>query len=141
MKEQFNVCADIDECLNKLTSNEYRNAVAVSRNRIENNQLFLSNKIHCFDKTQNIQNYSISLNVRKNFEHITEVNDIIRNALEAGLIQKWENDEHSFHSLNELNNNFNSNRYSQLSNIIVIAVALCLVTLVIVAEFIANNHQ
>lgn len=140
MKEQFDVCSDIDECLNRLTSREYRNAVAVSRKRIESSQLFLSNQIHCFEKTQNIQNYSISLNVRKDFEHMTEVNDIIRQALEAGLIQKWENDEYSVQSLNKLNN-FNSNPNSQLSNIIVFAIALCLVALVIAAEFIVNNQQ
>lgn len=136
MKEQFNVCSDMDECLNRLTSN--RNGVAISRKRIESSQLFLSNKIHCFDKTQNIHNYSIGLNVRKNFEHITEVNDIISKMLESGLIQKWENDEYSTQSLNKLNN-FNSNPNSQLSNIIVFAIALCLVALVISAEFIAKQ--
>lgn len=140
MKEQFIVCTDINECLSQLTTKKkHKNAVAVSRKRVEKSQFFLSNEIHCFGKTENVQNYSISLNVRKDFEHKAEVNEIIRLALEAGLIQKWAADEDLVKPYDELNDS-NPNTKPQLSDAIIFAIVLVFVALVIAAEIVVNNR-
>lgn len=139
MKERFDVCANIDECLSGLTSKEHKRAVALSRKRMERSQLLLSNEVHCFEKMENIQNYSLSLHVRKDFEHKAEVNEIIRNAVEAGLIQKWANDELPGKSCDDFDN-CNTNTNQQIDDTIVLAIVLSLVLLVIAAEVVVNNR-
>lgn len=140
MKEQFNVCTDINECLSQLTSKKHKTAVAVSRKRIEKSQLFLSNEIHCFGKTENIQNYSISLNVRTDFENMTEMNEIIRHASEAGFIQKWETDEHTVKPYDGLND-YNPNSSPLLSDTIIFVIVLGFVALVMAVEIVVNNRM
>lgn len=140
MKERFMIHADVEDILNRLNTNEYRKyAVAVSRNWVEKSAQFASNKIFCFNRANNIQNYSVSINIRKGFPYIAEVNEIIRNALEAGLIVKWEHDGQSLKSLDDLND-FTSNPNSQLNDIMLLAVGLSIIALAIAAEAIMNNR-
>lgn len=134
------MCVDIDECLHRLASKETRKyAVAVSRKWVERSQLFAANKIYCFNKADNIQNYSISLHVRKDFLYIGKVNEIIRHALEAGLIQKWDNDGQTLKFNDDLNE-FHPNSNSQLNDMIVFAVGLSVVALAVSVELIVNNR-
>lgn len=115
-------------------------ALAIPRRRAERSQVFISKKIYCYDKTENIRNYSVSLNVRKDFEYLAEVNEIIMNALEAGLIQKWENDGQPIKSHDEKMYNFIENSNSQLSNAMLLSMALSLVVMVLSAEIIINRQ-
>ena len=132
------VHADVENSLRRLMSKKYRKyAVAVSRKWVQRSELFASNEIYCFNRAENIQNYSISLNIRKGFPYIGEVNEIIRNALEAGLILKWEHDGH----LPKSHDDFISNPNFQLNDIILLAVGLFVVAFVIVAEIIAHNQM
>lgn len=111
--------------------------MAVSRKWVERSELFASNQIYCFNRAENIHNYSISLNMRKDFPYTGEVNEIIRNALEAGLILKWEHDG----QLPKSHDEFTLNPAFQLNDIILLAVGAFVVTFVIVAEIIAYNQM
>lgn len=134
------VCVDVEECLHRLMFKEYRKyAVAVSRKWVERSPLFVSNKIYCFNKADNIQNYSISLNIRKDFLYIAEVNEIIRHAVEAGLIQKWYNDGQSLKFYDDLNE-IAPDSNSQLNDMLVFGVGLSVAVLVISAELIMNKR-
>lgn len=90
MIDSFSVCNDIDKCLDYLTSNDGDDlAVGISRLHAATTSHFENHKIFCFDRSQNIANYSMSLLIRKDLELIVEINAIIRNAVEGGLIAKW----------------------------------------------------
>lgn len=138
MKERFEICEDTEECLTFKGHKKY--AVAVARKWVEQTQLFASNKIMCFDKQENIQNYSVTLLIRKDFECMNEVNDIIRKSLEAGLIQKWKQDGQSI-KFHENVNAFSSHSYLQLSDMVVLAIGLFIVIFLVSAELVVNNRM
>ncbi|XP_031623072.1 uncharacterized protein LOC116340623 [Contarinia nasturtii] len=141
MKEQFEICVDIEECLHRFTIKDHKKyALAVSRKWIERKQFDALNKISCFEKAENLKNYSVSLLVRKDFGCMNEINEIIRNALEAGLIQKWKQDGQSIKLYKNVNA-FSSHSYSRLSDVIVIAIALFISVLVILAELVVDNRM
>lgn len=140
MRRQFEVCFDIDECLNRLALKEYKKyAVAVARTHIERSNLFMSNKIYCFGKSRNIQNYSISLNVRKDFEYMNELNEIIKLALEAGLIRKWENDGQPIKQ-HENMDEIVEKSIPKLSNAILFAIGFFVLILIVLAEIVISKR-
>lgn len=67
-------------------------AVAVSRHHANNCPLISRDKIFCFDRTQNIGSFSVFMLMRTNFEFNANINQIIRRAIEAGLLEKWHAD-------------------------------------------------
>lgn len=142
MKARFKVCSNIDMCLERITLKQYKNhAVAVSRRQAEETRLFASRKIYCFDKAENIRNYSISLKVRKNFKCLEEVNEILRQTLEAGLIKKWSNEGQAL----QLHDDFDGFDDSggvvpKLSNISLLSICFIFTLLVIAAEVVINNR-
>lgn len=88
--DSFSVCNDIDECLERLTDYEnYDLAVGVSRIHAMHTTPFRNGEIMCFDRSQNIANYTISLAFRNDFPLAAKINDIIRNILKGGLVWKW----------------------------------------------------
>lgn len=140
MKRRLEVCFDIDECLNRLTFKKYRKyAVAVARTHIERSNLFMSNKIYCFDRSENIKNYSISLKVRKDFEYMNELNEIIKIALEAGFFKRWENDGQPI-KLSENIGDFVEISGPILSDAILFTIGFSVIILVVSAEMVAGKR-
>lgn len=88
--DSFLICNDIDKCLADLT--QYDNddlAVGVSRAHAMSTSLFSNHEMFCFDRSQNIANYSISLAIRNDGELISKIDKIIQNILHGGLQIKW----------------------------------------------------
>lgn len=112
----------------------------MSRSQAERNQLYASNKIYCFSKAENIKNYSISLKVRKNFECMDEVNEVIRQALEAGLITKWSNEGQILRYHDDLKS-LKNNLIPKLSNALLLSIACIPTVLTISAELVMNNRM
>lgn len=82
-----------DTCLANLKDNEYL-AVGVPRQHAINfiNADISNRKIYCFDKSENICSFSVSIITRRNFELLSQFNANIMRLVEAGLITKWAND-------------------------------------------------
>lgn len=92
-KAAFFVCVNIDHCLEQLIYDRNDDlAVATLRQHAINTPVIPSEKLYCFDKTENIISLTISMWVRKDFPLLTQINKIIRHSFEAGLIQKWESE-------------------------------------------------
>lgn len=89
--EGFRICANIDDCLRDLKW-DYYGAVGASRQNILNSEEFSALKIFCFDYSQDIQTFPISLSVRKNLKLKPEIDRIIRHLFETGLFVEWERD-------------------------------------------------
>lgn len=136
MKENFSACTNLNECLQHLL-NSIRVAVAVSRTEFQQHSQVQTNRIYCFNKAENIHNFSISLNIRKGFEHFEAVIDIVQRAFETGLIQKWQNDE-------KLHQNFKIDNVELLQTFDSIslptAISFILIIWVIIGEFIINQR-
>lgn len=65
-------------------------AVGVSRIHAMHTSLFTNHQISCFDRSQNIANYSISLLIRNDYDLTSTINKLIRGVLEGGLNIKWQ---------------------------------------------------
>lgn len=88
--ESFHLCNDIDECLIRLMHDNNNDlAVGVSRAHVTQTSLYVNHQIFCFDRSQNIMNYTISLAIRNDYELISNINKLIRRVLEGGLTSKW----------------------------------------------------
>lgn len=80
-------------CLKRLLSlRDPKIAVAGSRKNIENNQLYSPSKIYCFDKSESINSYQVSLFVTNGLDILKKIDEIIRHLFEAGLFVKWNRD-------------------------------------------------
>lgn len=89
--DSFLVCDDIDDCLKHLTLDANDDlAVGVSRRHAMCSSLFTNHDFFCFDRGQNIANYTISLAIRNDIELISNINKVIRRVLEGGLVVKWQ---------------------------------------------------
>lgn len=76
-------------CLGRLSHDDHFDlAVAVSRTHAMTTQLYRNGEIFCFDRSQNIANYTVSLAIRSDYG-MTAINKIIRGILEGGLNIKW----------------------------------------------------
>lgn len=85
------MCANIDKCLERLTLDDsYDLAVGVSRIQVMYTSFFRNHKLFCFDRSENIANYTISLVVRNDYGLMSAINEIMRRILEGGLNVKWE---------------------------------------------------
>lgn len=49
-----------------------------------------ANHIFCFDRSQNIANYSISLAIQNDYDLFKKINKKIRGVLEGGLNIRWQ---------------------------------------------------
>lgn len=89
--DSFLTCDDVDLCLEYLKHNDnYDMAVGVSRLHAMSTSFYGNREIFCFDQSQNIANYTISLAIFNHNELIAIINKIIRHALEGGLFVKWQ---------------------------------------------------
>lgn len=88
--ENFYVCDDIDACLDHLQRSENSDmAVGGSKLQILNSQAYSPSKHYCFDDSEAILTYQVSLLLKKNSKMEMQINRIIRYAFEAGLFVKW----------------------------------------------------
>lgn len=87
MLERFQLCDDLDECLDQLKDDRNRDmAVAVSRERLRNSPLILNKEIFCLPSSERIHKFSVALVLT---EHRPEVDEIFGRIIEAGFVQKW----------------------------------------------------
>lgn len=85
------MCHDIDDCLKHLTLDDNNDlVVGVSRSHAMSSSPFRKHEIFCFDRSQNIANYTISLAIRNDNELISNINKVIRGVMEGGLDVKWQ---------------------------------------------------
>lgn len=91
MIDSFFTCDDIDKCLERLINdkNNYNFAVGTSRIHATASSHFKNHRLFCFDRNQNVANYSMSLLIRNDLGLVNEINAIVRNIVEGGLISKW----------------------------------------------------
>lgn len=82
---------DIDDCLRRLHYN-FDLAVAVSRQYALNQRILSQSKMYCFDETENIHNYHVSLYMRKGHSAEMKILEHLRRVYESGLIEKWRRD-------------------------------------------------
>lgn len=82
---------NIDNCLERL---RFRSdlAVAVSRQYALNQRIISQSKLFCFDETQNVENYLVSMYIRQGRLDNIELSTYLRRVLESGLIVKWHRD-------------------------------------------------
>ncbi|XP_058458991.1 uncharacterized protein LOC131435082 [Malaya genurostris] len=85
----YKVCQNMDDCLAQLHS-ERLLAVAISRAHSQNSKSIGEAEIFCFDRTNNIQTYSVGMMVKKDFHLLPKINDLIRRISESGLLGKWQ---------------------------------------------------
>lgn len=64
-------------------------AVGVPRAHAMSTSLVANHDIFCFERSQNIANYSISLAIRNDLKLLSKINQIIQNILKGGLNVKW----------------------------------------------------
>lgn len=88
IRENFFPCNNLDKCLAELR-NDYRLAVASSRQHAENNKVIGDSEIFCFPRTSNIHSYAVKMLVRKDYHLLPKFNDLIARVLESGLFGKW----------------------------------------------------
>lgn len=94
MKKTFHECNDLDDCLSYLTSSlDNKIAIAVSREQFLLSSNIQRNAIHCFGESENVHNYTLSLNIPKRFVNLKQVEQLVGYAFEAGLMKKWESVE------------------------------------------------
>lgn len=67
-------------------------AIGGSRQQIFNVEAFSSSKIYCFDRTENIATYQVSLMIKKNTFIESTINKLARELTESGLFVKWNRD-------------------------------------------------
>lgn len=80
-------------CLKYLKQYENHDvAVGDSRLHILASPQFSPLEIYCFDERESLITYQVSLLLKKNSVHESNINRIIRNSIESGLFIKWNKD-------------------------------------------------
>lgn len=82
------MCLHPDNCLKRLLNDE-NIAVAVSRLHAENSPVISKTELYCFSRSNNIYSYSIALPIKLDFHLLPQINYIIRQLFEFGLIERW----------------------------------------------------
>lgn len=89
--DNFIVCAEIDDCLNRLEI-DYRFAVGVSRLHAKNYPPIPFQKLRCFNEYESIYSYFIAMFVREDHPQLEQISRLTQRAFEGGLIVKWQKD-------------------------------------------------
>lgn len=84
--ESYIVCADSSSCLDQLVQ---RGDVAVAMSRQNALATASDRDIFCFNRANNIRNYSMTLLMRRERVHTPKWNRKIQQTFEGGLIGKW----------------------------------------------------
>lgn len=78
-----------DDCLKRLLVDE-KLAVAVSRLHAKNSPVISEMELLCFARSANIYSYSVAMPIKLDFHLMPQINNIIRQLFEFGLIERWD---------------------------------------------------
>lgn len=91
--ENFEVCYDIDECLQRL---QFDDNLAVAASRLHVQTLELQEDIFCFDRSQNIHDYSAVFMIHRDFSLKSEFIRIFNKIISSGLVIKWQRNQQNY---------------------------------------------
>lgn len=84
--QSYEICSEIDTCLNRLISDE-KLAVAVSKQYVES--IPIRSQFFCFETFARIQAHQKSILIRNDSIFIAEINMTIGNLFDSGIMFKW----------------------------------------------------
>lgn len=84
----YQICKSDVECLENLKYND-KLAIAVSRQYALHNAHVSDTEIFCFDKSENIFNFFVSMHMKQNLDLHEKINGFIQRVLAVGLMKKW----------------------------------------------------
>lgn len=67
-------------------------AIAIPRRFATNNPVTLRSSLYCFDDSQSIETYLLSICIRNDFKYRKQIKDISWKLFESGLFVKWSRD-------------------------------------------------
>lgn len=103
--QHYRSCTDINSCLQSfLSASSHDIAVATSREHAMNYPAINESQIYCFHKPENIYVYPVAALAHEDFHLLGAINHQIQQAIEAGLITKWETDDELMKKPNIVNN-------------------------------------
>lgn len=85
------ICDAIEDCIMDITEKS-RLVLPISRQRALNSPTLNPFKVHCFDKSQDINGYFISMFIREVHPLRQQISAITERAFESGLFVKWTRD-------------------------------------------------
>lgn len=89
--KHYEVCDSLEQCFNSFHLNK-KSAIATSRIQALYNSQSLSIQKYCFERSQNIYEYSVTT-LTYPYHHLLPIlNDMIGRVLQSGLIVKWTHD-------------------------------------------------
>ncbi|XP_064552897.1 uncharacterized protein Ir87a [Drosophila montana] len=91
IREKFQICYNIVECLNYAADNEHI-AVVVSRQHAFYNAHIQRNRLYCFDRRESLYVYPVAMLLPKKFHLLHHINAVIQHVIESGHMQKWARD-------------------------------------------------
>ncbi|KAH8331192.1 hypothetical protein KR067_012616 [Drosophila pandora] len=91
IRERFQMCYNIVECLNDAAHNEHI-AVAVSRQHSFYNPRIQRDQLYCFDRRESLYVYQVTMLLPKKYHLLHQINPIIQHIIESGHMQKWARD-------------------------------------------------
>lgn len=91
MREQFQMCYNIEECLQR-AAKDTKLAVAVSRHHSFYNPRIPRDSLYCFDRNENINVYLVVMLMPKKYHLLHKINPVIQHIIESGHMQKWARD-------------------------------------------------
>lgn len=91
MINKFQTCDQIDDCLRNIKLYS-KLAVGVSRHHILNSSPLPTSQMYCFDESQTLHSYFISMYVRRNHTAFKKIMDVTESSFKGGLFVKWTSD-------------------------------------------------
>lgn len=89
VRNNFRICEVPDDCLKQLLADETL-AVAVSRLHAKNTPAISQTELYCFARSANIYSYSVAMPIKLDFHLLPQINNVIRQLFEFGLIERWD---------------------------------------------------
>lgn len=89
VRDNFRICDVPDACLKRLLYDN-KLAVAVSRLHAKNSPVISQTELFCFARSVNIYSYSVAMQIKLDFHLLPQINSVIRQLFEFGLIERWD---------------------------------------------------
>ncbi|CAD7006201.1 unnamed protein product [Ceratitis capitata] len=89
IREKFQMCYNIVDCLNDAATDNEGLAVAVSRQHFLYNPRIKRDQLYCFDRNENLYVYLVTMLLPKKFHLLHKINPVIQHIIESGHMQKW----------------------------------------------------
>ncbi|KAH8335632.1 hypothetical protein KR074_007385 [Drosophila pseudoananassae] len=91
IREKFQMCYNIVDCLNDAAHNEHI-AVAVSRQHSFYNPRIQRDRLYCFDRKESLYVYQVTMLLPRKYHLLHQINPVIQHIIESGHMQKWARD-------------------------------------------------